>query len=76
MEQSLAATLANTWMKSFEHHIKSKKEIINKFPKKVLRTALTATVESTIEEKASNVKNVRIGFMQNAKILMINFTLK
>ena len=42
----------------------------------ILKTALNATVEPTIEQKESDVRNVRIGFMQNAKILMINFMRK
>ena len=33
MGASLAVTLANIWMKSFENNIKSVKEIINKIPK-------------------------------------------
>ena len=44
--------------------------------KLILRPALNATVESLIEEKESNVKNVRIGSKQNAQILMINITLR
>ena len=39
----------------------------------ILRPALNATVESLIEEKESKVKNARIGSMQNARKMMINF---
>ena len=42
----------------------------------IMRPALKATVESPIEETEWNVRNVRIGSMQVAKILMINFTRK
>ena len=42
----------------------------------ILKPALNATVESTIEEKESDVRNVRIGSRKNAKILMINFMRK
>ena len=38
-------------MKSVEHQIKSTKEIINKFPKTILRPALNVKVDSPIEEK-------------------------
>ena len=37
---------------------------------------LNATVESPIEEKEWNVRNVKIGSMQNVKILMIILTRK
>ena len=33
MGASLAVTLANIWIKSFEHQISSAKEIVNKVPK-------------------------------------------
>ena len=52
MGASLAVTLANIWMKSFEDQIKSTKEIINKFPKNDLEASLKATVESSIEERS------------------------
>ena len=42
----------------------------------ILRSAMNATVKSPIDDKESSVRNVRVGSMQNAKLLMINFTRK
>ena len=52
MGASLAVSLVIIWMKSFEHQIKSTKEIINKNPKKIMMPALKATIGSPIEEKS------------------------
>ena len=76
IETSPVVTLANIGMKSLEHQIRAKKENIKKSLKMILRPALIATVESPKEENKWNVRNVRIGSIQTAKILMINFTQK
>ena len=72
MRASLAVTLANIWMKSFENQIMSTKEIINKIPKNDIEACPEFNRRVTYRGKA--VENVRIGSMQNAKILMINIT--
>ena len=50
---SIAVTLANNWIKTFEQQIKSTKEIIKEFSKMILRPALNVKVDSPLEE--SNV---------------------
>ena len=74
MAASLAVTLANVSMKSFEHQITSTKEIINKFPEYDLEASPECNRKS--EKKKSNVKNKRIGSVKNAQTLIISFTLK
>ena len=74
MGGSLAVTLANNWMKSFEGHIKSTKEIINKISKNDLEACPECNRKITYRRKQSNVRSVKISSMQKAKIFMINFT--
>ena len=74
-EASLAVTLANISIKSIEHPFKSTKKIVNLLPKMILRPNQNAIVKSFINE-VSIVKNAGIDSIKNAKILMINFTLK
>ena len=72
----LAVTLNDIWMKSFEHQIKSTKRSSIRSLKMNLTPVLIATVESPIQKMEWNVRNVRIGSIQNAKMLMINFMQK
>ena len=72
----LAVTLNDIWMKSFEHQIKSTKRSSIRSLKMNLTPVLIANVESPIQKKEWIVRNVRMGSIQNAKMLMINITRK
>ena len=57
MEAFFAVTLANIWMKSFEHQIKSTKEIINKIPKNDLESYPECNRKFTYKGKGVECEN-------------------
>ena len=66
MGASLAVNLANLWMKSFEHQIKSRKTSSIR-SLEIVRSALNATVDSPIEKNESYVRT----FLNNKPLIII-----